>query len=83
MRLNRAGKRQESELEASQNQFLGNLSGNVPLELSGTATIDPSGAIEAGSWATFTLVYTAGFYGIDDSGSLKIVSRFASDQTNP
>ncbi len=70
-------------MEASKNQFLGNLSGNVPLELSGTATIEPSGAIEAGSWETFTLVYTAGFYGIDDSGSIKIVSRFASDQTNP
>ncbi len=70
-------------MEASQNQFLGNLSGNVPPELSGTATIEPSGAIEAGSWETFTLVYTAGFYGIDDSGSIKIVSRFASDQTNP
>ena len=70
-------------MEGSQNQFLGNLSGNIPLELSGTAAIEPSGAIEAGSWASFTLVYTAGFYGIDDSGSIKIVSRFASDQTNP
>ncbi|HDL17075.1 MAG TPA: hypothetical protein ENH27_04470, partial [Rhizobiales bacterium] len=62
-------------MEGSQNQFLGNLSGNIPLELSGTAAIEPSGAIEAGSWASFTLVYTAGFYGIDDSGSIKIVSR--------
>jgi hypothetical protein len=67
----------------SQNQFLGNLSGNIPLELSGTATIEPSGAFEAGSYTTFTLVYTAGFYGIDDSGSIKVVSRFASDQTTP
>ena len=70
-------------MEGSQNQFLGNLSGNIPLELSGTATIEPSGAFEAGTYATFTLVYTAGFYGIDDSGSIKIVSRFASDQTKP
>jgi hypothetical protein len=62
---------------------LGNLSNNIPLEMAGSATIEPSGKIEAGSWATFTLVYTAGFYGIDDSGSLKIVSRFASDQTKP
>ena len=67
----------------SQNQFLGNLSGNIPPDLAGHATIDPSGEIEAGSYATFTLVYTAGFYGIDDSGSIKIVSRFASDQTKP
>ena len=67
----------------SQNQFLGNLSGNIPLELSGTATIEPSGAFEAGTYTTFTLVYTAGFYGIDDSGSIKVVSRFASDQTTP
>ncbi len=70
-------------MKAAQNQFLGNISGNIPLELSGTATIEPAGAIEAGSWATFTLVYTAGFYGIDDSGSIKVVSRFASDQTAP
>ncbi len=70
-------------MEGSQNQFLGNISGNISPDLSGTATIEPSGPIEAGSWATFTLVYTAGFYGIDDSGSLKVVSRFASDQTNP
>jgi len=67
----------------SQNQFLGNLSGNIPLELSGTATIEPSGDFEAGTYTTFTLVYTAGFYGIDDSGSIKVVSRFASDQTKP
>ena len=70
-------------MEGSQNQFLGNISGNIAPELAGSATIEPGGAIEAGSWATFTLVYTAGFYGIDDSGSIKVVSRFASDQTNP
>ncbi len=70
-------------MSESQNQFLGNLSGNIPLELSGTATIEPSGDFEAGTYTTFTLVYTAGFYGIDDSGSIKVVSRFASDQTKP
>lgn len=62
---------------------LGNLTDNIPQHMAGTATIDPSGQIEAGSWTTFTLVYTAGFYGIDDSGSIKVVSRFASDQTKP
>ncbi len=70
-------------MEGSQNQFLGNISGNIAPEVAGSATITPSGSVEAGSYATFTLVYTAGFYGIDDSGSIKIVSRFASDQSKP
>ena len=70
-------------MEGSQNQFLGNLSDNIPAALAGHATIEPSGEVKAGSYATFTLVYTAGFYGIDDSGSIKVVSRFASDQTKP
>jgi Protein of unknown function (DUF3604) len=49
----------------------------------GHARIDPAGTFEAGSWASFTLTYTAGFYGIDDSGSLAVVFRFATDQTPP
>jgi hypothetical protein len=49
----------------------------------GTATISPAGAFEAGSYASFTLTYTAGVYGIDDSGALRICFRFASDQSNP
>lgn len=48
-------------------------------ELMGSATLEPSGAIEAGSWQTFELVYTAGKFGIDDTGSLKIAMRFATD----
>ncbi|NNF78222.1 MAG: DUF3604 domain-containing protein, partial [Rhizobiales bacterium] len=48
-------------------------------ELMGSATLDPSGPIEAGSWQTFELVYTAGKFGIDDTGSLKIAMRFATD----
>src|SRR3546814_5822101 len=52
-------------------------------KLLGTARITPSGSFEAGSYASFALVYTAGHHGIDDSGSLRIVSRFASDQTRP
>jgi hypothetical protein len=39
----------------------------------------PAEPCEAGSFASFTLTYTAGYFGIDDTGSLKIVSRFASD----
>ena len=49
-------------------------------ELMGTLTCDPMGAFEAGSWASFTLTYTAGHFGIDDTGSLRLVHRFASDQ---
>ncbi len=45
----------------------------------GSAAIAPTGAFEAGSFASFTLTYSAGYFGIDDTGSLKIVMRFASD----
>jgi len=48
-------------------------------ELMGSATLTPSGAFEAGSFQTFTLTYTAGRFGLDDTGSLKIAFRFASD----
>ncbi len=60
-----------------------NLVENIQPEIVGTATISPTGAFEAGSFQTFTLEYTAGYHGIDDSGSLKIVFRFAGDQTRP
>lgn len=49
----------------------------------GTAEIFPKGRFEAGSFASFALVYTAGPYGIDDSGSLRVCFRFASDQSAP
>ena len=49
----------------------------------GTATITPDGVFEAGSYQTFTLTYTCGKFGIDDSGSMRICFRFASDQTRP
>ena len=52
-------------------------------ELLGTATVSPDGQFEAGSYASPTLVYTAGAYGIDDSGSLRVCFRFASDQSAP
>jgi hypothetical protein len=55
----------------------------VPVEELGTATITPGGDFEAGSHQSFTLTYTAGKFGIDDSGSLRICFRFASDQTRP
>jgi hypothetical protein len=49
----------------------------------GTATLDKEGRFEAGSYQSFILTYTAGRFGIDDSGSLRIVFRFATDQSNP
>ncbi|MEO1650748.1 MAG: DUF3604 domain-containing protein [Pseudomonadota bacterium] len=48
-------------------------------ELMGTAKLEPSGAFEAGSYQEFTLTYTAGRFGIDDTGSMKIGMRFATD----
>ncbi|MDE2791229.1 MAG: DUF3604 domain-containing protein [Paracoccaceae bacterium] len=53
----------------------------IPTDRLGTATLSPEGRFEAGSWASFTLTYTAGVFGIDDSGSLRICFRVASDQS--
>ena len=52
-------------------------------ERMGTASIEPKGRFEAGSRQSFTLTYTAGYFGIDDTGSIKIVHRFASDMGRP
>lgn len=48
-------------------------------DLMGSAVLEPSGAFEAGSMQSFTLTYTAGAFGIDDTGSVKIGFRFATD----
>src|SRR5215470_4426855 len=48
-------------------------------DLMGSAVLEPSGAFEAGSLQSFTLVYTAGRFGVDDTGSIKIGFRFATD----
>lgn len=48
-------------------------------DLMGTATLAPGGSFEAGSWQSFELVYTAGAFGVDDTGSIKIGFRFATD----
>ena len=55
----------------------------IPKALLGTAVLDRSGDFEAGSYQSFTLTYTAGRFGIDDSGSLRVAFRFATDQTDP
>jgi hypothetical protein len=52
-------------------------------ERMGSATIEPAGAFVAGSFQSFILTYTAGYFGIDDTGSIKIVHRFASDMGRP
>ncbi len=49
----------------------------------GTATVEPSGRFEAGSFQSFTVTYTAGYFGVDDTGSIKVVHRFASDMGRP
>ncbi len=49
----------------------------------GHATVSPTGRFEAGSFQEFTVTYTAGHFGIDDTGSIKIVHRFASDMGRP
>ena len=50
----------------------------LPEEM-GRAEIAPAGSFEAGSFQSFTLTYTAGRFGMDDTASLKIVFRFAAD----
>jgi Protein of unknown function (DUF3604) len=54
----------------------------LPEEM-GTATIAPGGAVEAGSHAELVLTYTAGKFGIDDTGHLKISWRTTSDMGKP
>ncbi len=52
-------------------------------ERMGTARVEPQGEFIAGSFQEFTLTYTAGTFGIDDTGSIKVVHRFASDMGRP
>lgn len=37
------------------------------------------GRVVAGSYRTCRLTYTAGFHGIDDTGSIKVAMRYATD----
>jgi len=69
------GKRAEGAITEAQ--------GPIAPERLGHARVEPSGAFEAGSFASFVLTYTAGDYGIDDSGAIRICWRFASDQSPP
>ena len=49
----------------------------------GKVTCSLRGSVVAGSWQTCVLTYTAGFAGIDDTGSIKIVCRYATDSGSP
>src|SRR5499433_2784345 len=49
----------------------------------GSATLTPSGPFVAGSHAELTVTYTAGTFGIDDTGMLKISWRTTSDMSKP
>src|SRR5436190_10416007 len=49
----------------------------------GRIALSPPGPFVAGSHAELTLVYTAGPFGIDDTGMLKISWRTTSDMAKP
>ncbi len=49
----------------------------------GSATLTPAGPFVAGAHAELTLTYTAGTFGIDDSGMLKVSWRTTSDMAKP
>jgi hypothetical protein len=49
----------------------------------GSATLRPSGPFVAGSHEELTLTYTAGDFGIDDTGMLKVSWRTTSDMSKP
>lgn len=49
----------------------------------GAVAITPEGPVEAGSHAAFTITFTAGRFGVDDTGSLRICMRQVSDVGRP
>ena len=49
----------------------------------GAMTLSPSGPFVAGSYAELILTYTAGTFGIDDTGMVKISWRTTSDISKP
>lgn len=54
----------------------------LPQEM-GTATLSPDGPVIAGSYTSLTYTYTAGKFGIDDTGGIKICFRATSDIGKP
>jgi hypothetical protein len=49
----------------------------------GSITLAPAGPFVAGSHAELTLTYTAGTFGIDDTGMVKVSWRTTSDMSKP
>jgi hypothetical protein len=49
----------------------------------GSIKLTPAGPFEAGSHAELTLTYTAGTFGIDDTGMVKVSWRTTSDMSKP
>jgi hypothetical protein len=49
----------------------------------GTALLKPNVPAVAGAWGTWRLTYTAGRYGVDEGGTLRIARRFCSDSGTP
>jgi hypothetical protein len=49
----------------------------------GSVELSPTGTFEAGSYESFTLTFTTGEFGADESGSIKILMRLASDLGRP
>jgi Protein of unknown function (DUF3604) len=49
----------------------------------GRIVLRPSGPFIAGSHAELTLIYTAGMFGIDDTGMMKVSWRTTSDMSKP
>src|SRR5262245_16773992 len=52
-------------------------------EQMGSIRLTPPGPFVAGSYAELTLTYTAGTFGIDDTGMVKISWRTTSDMSKP
>ena len=52
-------------------------------EQMGFATLAPAGPFVAGSYVELTLTYTAGIFGIDDTGMMKVSWRSTSDMGKP
>lgn len=49
----------------------------------GSVALGPQAPVEAGSHASFTLTFTAGRFGMDDTGSIRICTRQVSDVGKP
>ncbi|MFN3172811.1 MAG: hypothetical protein ACE37E_19175, partial [Hyphomicrobiales bacterium] len=50
-------------------------------DLMGHAELVSAEPVVAGSWTDFELVYTAGKFGIDDLGGVRVAMRTHSDMT--